>query len=79
MKVASTAAASPGPSCALKWVWLGEGAGEAMRCLSEKNVLLSRAAGGSPWGLLLVEQAEQAATAASLVYDMLLMASFTVS
>uniref|UniRef100_A0A8C3RMH1 Inhibitor of DNA binding 1, HLH protein n=1 Tax=Chelydra serpentina TaxID=8475 RepID=A0A8C3RMH1_CHESE len=51
MKVASAAAASPGPSCALKRVRLGGGAGEAVRCLSEQS-------------------AEQAAAAASLLYDM---------
>ncbi|CAM5152330.1 unnamed protein product [Eretmochelys imbricata] len=70
MKVASAAAASPGPSCALKRVRLGGGAGEAVRCLSEQSVSLSRAAGGSPRGLPLLEQAEQAAAAASLLYDM---------
>ncbi|XP_054835718.1 DNA-binding protein inhibitor ID-1 [Eublepharis macularius] len=72
MKVATAAApaASPGPSCALKGVRLGGGAGEPLsRCLSEQSVSLSRAGSPPPpRGLPLCP--EQAAAAASLLMDM---------
>ncbi|KAL8179770.1 UNVERIFIED_CONTAM: hypothetical protein K2H54_072571 [Gekko kuhli] len=69
MKVAP--AVSPGPSCALKGVRLGGGAGvePLSRCLSEQSVVsLSRAGSPPPRGLPLCP--EQAAAAASLLMDM---------
>ncbi|KAJ6655853.1 hypothetical protein lerEdw1_004623 [Lerista edwardsae] len=72
MKVAAAApapAVSSGPSCALKGVRLGGGAGEpGARCLSEQSVSLSRAGSPPPRGLPLCP--EQAAAAASILMDM---------
>ncbi|XP_072852723.2 DNA-binding protein inhibitor ID-1 [Pogona vitticeps] len=79
MKVAPAAvpaAASPGPSCALKGVRLVGAAGEpGSRCLSEQSVaVLSRAGSPSPppRGALPLgpEHASAAAAAASLLMDM---------